>query len=50
MAGGHQRAVARELQRAALAAPLERAPTEGADRGYFRSIDRETTWGLTLNK
>lgn len=49
---GHMRAVRGELQQAARRGPLTRGEPDGAplDAGYFRRIDRETTWGLTLNK
>lgn len=49
-ASGRERAMARELQRVAVAAPLDRAPHGAHEDRFFRRIDRETTWGLTLNK
>lgn len=44
--------MARELQGEASRLPLDRAPCtgEGAGLEFFRKIDRELTWGLTLNK
>lgn len=50
MSTGTQRATARDLQRRAKAVPLARATPGPADRGFFAKIDRELTWGLTLNK
>lgn len=49
---GKMRASARELQRKAAAVPLAEAGPEGGtlERTYFEQIDRELTWGLTLNK
>ena len=41
------RATARDLQRKAADLPLTRAQT---NREHFATIDRELTWGLTLNK
>lgn len=44
--------MARELQTQAAKLPLDRAPRgpEGAGIEFFRQIDRELVWGLTLNK
>jgi hypothetical protein len=42
--------MARELQRVAAGAPLARAAHGAHDERFFRRIDRQTTWGLTLNK
>jgi len=50
MSTGTMRAKARELQESALRLPLDRAPRDGAGREFFAKIDRELTWGLTLNK
>jgi hypothetical protein len=51
MSTGKERAAARELQAIAKQAPLALAPQDGpADPRFFRKIDREMTWGLTLNK
>lgn len=50
MATGRERQAAKELQRVAAAAPLSAAPPGPHDSRFFRRIDRETTWGLTLNK
>lgn len=50
---GHMRASARDLQRKAADLPLARAPRPhegGASQEFFAKIDRELTWGLTLNK
>lgn len=43
---------ARELQRQAKDLPLARAPHPERGNGleFFARIDRELTWGLTLNK
>lgn len=52
MSTGRERAMARELVAAARAVPMQRAPVDGRphERQFFRRVDRETTWGLTLNK
>lgn len=53
MSTGHMRATARDLQRKAADLPLARAPRPhegGASQEFFAKIDRELTWGLTLNK
>ncbi len=45
--------VARDLQRKAADLPLTRAPRPeegGIGHEHFASVDRELTWGLTLNK
>lgn len=49
---GRMRAVARDLRRQALANPMERAPRTGVPHPaeHFARVDRELTWGLTLNK
>ena len=50
---GTMRATARDLQRKAGQAPLARAPRPGEqseNMEFFARIDRELTWGLTLNK
>lgn len=46
---GRERAVAKEMQKVALAFPLSEA-NPATHRRYFRSIGREVAWGLTLNK
>ena len=46
---GAMRAAAAELQRVAWGHPLARAHDPN-DARFFRRIDRELTWGLTLNK
>lgn len=45
-------AVARNLQRQAADLPLTRAPhpENGKSLEFFAHVDRELTWGLTLNK
>lgn len=50
MGTGRERALARELQAQAAAAPLALAPTGAHDSSFFRQVDRQTMWGLTLNK
>lgn len=50
MSTGRERQAARELRAAAELAPLDRAPAGAHDARFFRRIDREITWGLTLNK
>lgn len=52
MITGAMRAAARDLQRVALGHPLARCPEGGGphEQRFFRRIDRELTWGLTLNK
>jgi hypothetical protein len=51
MSTGKERAAARELQAIAKRSPLALAPQGGpADPRFFRQVDREMTWGLTLNK
>lgn len=47
---GAMRATARELQRLAADLPLARAPMPNETKGHFRRVNRELTWGLTLNK
>jgi hypothetical protein len=50
MSTGRERAVARELAAVAWNEPLSLAPAGPGDPKFFRQIDREITWGLTLNK
>lgn len=52
MSTGTMRAKARDLQRQATSLPLARAPhpERGSGLEFFARIDRELTWGLTLNK
>lgn len=52
MSTGTMRAARRELHVEAWRAPLARAPqgVGPADEKHFRKINREITWGLTLNK
>lgn len=52
MVTGTMRAKARDLQRQAARLPLARAPHPEAGQGleHFAKIDRQLTWGLTLNK
>lgn len=49
-ATGTMRAARRELQAIAGAEPLARAERGAADEKFFRKIDREISWCLTLNK
>lgn len=52
MSTGRMRTVSRDLQQRASHLPLTRAPhpERGGGLEFFAKIDRELTWGLTLNK
>lgn len=52
MSSGAMRVAARELQRVAYERPLARAPRGGQphELRFFRQVDRQLSWGLTLNK
>lgn len=52
MSTGTMRATARQLQTAAAAYPLADADfaIDPNDPRYFAKVNRELTWGLTLNK
>lgn len=54
MTTSSMRNVARNMQRVAAAHPLAYADLDPVcrpgDRRFFVQVDRELTWGLTLNK